>query len=239
MADNLPNDPRVHEQKGSKKIFFKNFMDARVDYVIVPVAQHMMRPEQAAKVSGEGYLLGNDHARDGARVRPGVRAHCQRARSPFAKRLGPMFSGLEEAKADVVGMFGLKWLVDHDALPKKNSRSITPPTWAGMFRTVRFGVGEAHGQAEMMEFNYLSRHGAMKREASGDTRWTTQRCRMRSADLAKELLEIEATGDRAARRELVQEVRCDAGGTDAVAESRDKGAGGCGSGVFVSRSKVR
>src|ERR1700693_391526 len=57
VADNLPNDPRVHEQKGSKKIFFKNFMDARVNYIILPVARKLMEPEQASKVSGEGYLL--------------------------------------------------------------------------------------------------------------------------------------------------------------------------------------
>src|SRR6201990_1300100 len=57
VADNLPNDPRVHEQKGSKKIFFKNFMDARVEYIILPLAHEVMRPEQAAKVSGEGCLL--------------------------------------------------------------------------------------------------------------------------------------------------------------------------------------
>ena len=58
VADNLPNDPRVHERKGSKKLFFKNFMDARVNYVILPVARQVMEPDQAAKVTGEGYLLG-------------------------------------------------------------------------------------------------------------------------------------------------------------------------------------
>src|SRR5690349_18017657 len=57
VADNLPNDPRIHEQKGSKKLFFKNFMDARVNYVILPLAKFMMPAEQAAKASGEGYLL--------------------------------------------------------------------------------------------------------------------------------------------------------------------------------------
>src|SRR5437667_8701678 len=58
VAANLPNDPRIHEQKGSKKIFFKNFMDARVKYVLLPLAQELMRADQAAQVSGEGYLLG-------------------------------------------------------------------------------------------------------------------------------------------------------------------------------------
>src|SRR6185369_14834420 len=56
VADNLPNDPRVHEQKGSKKIFFKNFMDARVNFVILPVAKQLLRADQATKVTGAGYL---------------------------------------------------------------------------------------------------------------------------------------------------------------------------------------
>src|SRR5437016_11501306 len=59
VADNLPNDPRLHQEKGSKKIFFKNFGDARVTYVILPVARKLMAPEQAAKVSPDGYLAGS------------------------------------------------------------------------------------------------------------------------------------------------------------------------------------
>ena len=51
VADNLPNDPRVHEQKGSKKIFFKNFMDARVDYVVLPLAQE----HDARRTGGQGF----------------------------------------------------------------------------------------------------------------------------------------------------------------------------------------
>ncbi len=58
VADNLPNDPRVHEQKGSKKLFFKNFMDARVNYVILPLARYMMLASQAEKASGEGSQSG-------------------------------------------------------------------------------------------------------------------------------------------------------------------------------------
>ncbi len=56
VADNLPNDPRIHQEKGTKKIFFKNFLDARVTYVILPIAGRLMQPGQAAKASAEGYL---------------------------------------------------------------------------------------------------------------------------------------------------------------------------------------
>ncbi len=195
VADNLPNDPRIHEQKGSKKIFFKNFMDARVNYVILPVAKRVMKPEQAAKASADGILthvilheichgLGPAFARvDGKQV-------------DIREAIGAAYSGLEEAKADVVGMFGLKWLVDHGALPKSRLEEYYASYVSEIFRTVRFGTGEAHSRAEMMEFNYLSERGAITRDAG---RYAVDFNKMPDAiaSLAKELLEIEATGDRA------------------------------------------
>jgi hypothetical protein len=196
VADNLPNDPRVHEQKGSKKLFFKNFMDARVDYVILPVAQRVMLQAQAAKASGEGYLLGTIMHEMAHGLGPAF-ARTAAGKVDIREAIGPIFSGLEEAKADVVGMFALKWLVDHEVLPKNKMEEYYASYVAGIFRTVRFGIAEAHGRAEMMEFNYLSERGAIKRAPSG--RYGIDDVRMPGAvnDLAKELLEIEATGDRA------------------------------------------
>ncbi len=196
VADNLPNDPRVHEEKGSKKLFFKNFMDARVNFVILPVAQHVMLPAQAAKASGEGYLLGTILHEMAHGLGPAF------ARTPAGKvdireSIGPTFSGLEEAKADVVGMFGMKWLVDHDVLPKNKLEEFYASYVAGIFRTVRFGIAEAHSHAEMMEFNYLSERGAIRRASSGRYEIDYGRMPPAISDLAKELLEIEATGDRA------------------------------------------
>ena len=195
VADNLPNDPRVHEQKGSKKLFFKNFMDARVNYVIIPVARQMLRPDQAAKVSGEGYLLGTIMHEIAHGLGPAF-AHTSAGKTSIRESIGPIFGGLEEAKADVTGMFGLKWLVDHGALPKEKLEEFYASYVGGMFRTVRFGVAEAHGQAEMMEFNYLSERGAVRREATGRYAIDYSKMPQTVADLAKELLEIEATGDR-------------------------------------------
>ena len=93
-------------------------------------------------------------------------------------------------------MFGLKWLVDHGALPKDKLEEYYASYVAGIFRTVRFGTAEAHAKAELMEFNYLSERGALQREASG--RYAIDYAKIPTAleDLAKELLEIEAAGDR-------------------------------------------
>ena len=194
VADNLPNDPRIHEKVGSKKIFFKNYMDARVEYVILPIARRLMMSEQAARASADGCLtdvlmheiahgLGPAFARRGDQ------------KVTIREAIGPAYSGLEEAKADVVGMFGLKWLVDHGALPRERLEEYYASYVGSIFRTVRFGTAEAHGRAEMMEFNFLSERGAITRHAG---RYAIEYAKMPDAlaALAKELLEIEATGDR-------------------------------------------
>jgi hypothetical protein len=111
--------------------------------------------------------------------------------------IGPIYSGLEEAKADVTGMFGVNWLVDRGALPAERLQEYYASYVAGIFRTVRFGTGEAHGRAEMMEFNFLSERGAITRDSTGRYGVDYARVPDAVAAVTKELLEIEATGDRA------------------------------------------
>ncbi|HKY97612.1 MAG TPA: hypothetical protein VJL35_07130 [Gemmatimonadaceae bacterium] len=196
VADNLPNDPRIHEEKGSKRIFFKNYMDARVNYVVLPIAKLLMREDQARLASMDGYLSMVVMHEISHGIGPAF-ARTANGRVDIGEAIGPIQSALEEAKADVVGMFALEWLMNQNALPKSRSQDYYASYVAGIFRTVRFGVAEAHGRAEMMEFNYLAEKGAINREASG--RYAIDFAKMPSAiaSLAKELLEIEATGDRA------------------------------------------
>src|ERR1700723_2170430 len=159
VADNLPNDPRIHEEKGSKKMFWKNFMDARVNYIILPLAQGKMSINEA---------------------------------------IGASYSSLEESKADVVGEVCYAWLIAHGAIPKEKQNQTYASYVAGIFRTVRFGVAEAHGAGEIMQFNYLTEQGAIRRDdASGLYVIEFDKMPAAMASLAKELLEQEATGDRA------------------------------------------
>jgi hypothetical protein len=196
VADNLPNDPRIHEEKGTKKIFFKNFMDARVNYVVLPIARLLMREDQARLASMDGYLTDvvlheMSHGLGPAFARTGT------GRKPITEAIGPTYSALEEAKADIVGLYALDWLMNHGALQKARARDYYASYVAGIFRTVRFGVAEAHGRGEMMEFNYLTERGAITRDGSTG-RYVIDFDKMPGAiaSLAKELLETEATGDR-------------------------------------------
>ncbi|MBZ5583350.1 MAG: Zn-dependent hydrolase [Acidobacteriia bacterium] len=194
VADNLPNDPRIHQQKGSKKIFFKNFMDARVNYIILPVAQRLMTPAQAAKATAEGYMAGTLLHEISHELGPEF-ARVKGKRVDINEAIGPAYSGLEEAKADVVGMFGLKWLADRGALPKGRLEEYYASYVAGLFRTLRFGAGEAHGRAETMELAWLWENRAVVPNAG---RFVVDYGRMPEviARLARELLTLEAAGDR-------------------------------------------
>jgi hypothetical protein len=197
VADNLPNDPRIHEAKGSKKIFWKNFMDARVNYIILPLAQRTMRADQAAMASGEGYLADTIMHEISHGLGPAY-AHTSAGKVDIREALGSSFSALEESKADVVGEYCYAWLISHGVIPKEKQNQTYASYVAGIFRTVRFGVAEAHGAGEIMQFNYLVEQGAIRRDPDAGV-YIIEFDKMSAAiaSLAKELLEQEATGDRA------------------------------------------
>jgi len=196
VADNLPNDPEIHKLKGSKKIFFKNFMDARVKYVIVPVAHRMMRLDQAGMVSADGYMAGTLMHEIAHGLGPAF-SRIQEKQADIRESIGPLYGALEESKADVVGLWSLKWLVDQGVLPGDRVHGYYAAHLAEIFRTVRFGTGEPHAHGEIMQFNYLSERGAIVRDAASH-RYHIDFAKMPGAiaALAKELLEIEARGDR-------------------------------------------
>jgi len=200
VADNLPNDARIKEQKGTKKLFFKNFMDARVNVVILPIARRLMQADQAAKASEEGYAsdvmmheichgLGPAFSRVGGE------------KISIPQAMGPILGATEEAKADVVGLFALQWLMDHGAIPRSRAEEFYASYVAGMFRNVRYGTAEAHGKAEMMEFNYLAEKKAVT-VRDGRYQVDFEKLPGAIALLAKELLEIEASGDSQRARAL-------------------------------------
>lgn len=197
VADNLPNDAKIHEQHGSKGTFFKNFMDARVQYIVLPMAQTIMDPEQARLANPTDYLTFVMMHEISHGIGPAF-ARTAAGRRDIREAIGPTHSALEEAKADVLSLFGVKWLVDHGSYPRDQLHNVYSSRVADIYRTVRFGVAEAHGRADIMQFNYFVEHGAVKFDAaSGRYRidFTTLPGAIES--LARELLEQEATGDRA------------------------------------------
>lgn len=191
----LPNDPKVREAKGSKKIFHRNFLDARVNKVIKPLAQELLAPDQAPLVTDEGYfnfvvmhelshVLGPNYTV----ARP--------EKVEIYKALGSHYTGIEEGKADVVGLHSLNFFIDQGVIDPQREREHYVSYLGGLFRTIRFGADEAHGRAGLFEFAFLRDEGAIHYDPVTD-RFSINFSTFRNAvqKLARLFLTIEAEGD--------------------------------------------
>ncbi len=207
VADNLPNDPRIHAEKGSKKIFFKNFLDARVDSIVTPLAGKLMVPRQAALVTREGYFIDTLLHEISHELGP---AFARRAgkQVDIREALGPGFPEVEEAKADVVGLFAAEWLAGRGVLTPEQLEGCYASHVADLFRMLRFGTAEAHAASEIMQFSYLLEQKAIVWDAAA-SRYMVDIERMPDdvAALATELLAIEATGDAARAQKWFERYR--------------------------------
>ncbi|MDD5308807.1 MAG: peptidase [Deltaproteobacteria bacterium] len=206
LAFNLPNDEVVREKKGSKKVMLKNVADAKYEKILVPIAREMMRADQVGKVSFRaffGHTLVHETAhglgpgtlevvRDGKKVKTGVNAE-----------LKDLYSTIEEAKADALGLFESLFLVEKKLHPPEMADEVFATFLGGFFRSVRFGAAEAHGKANAIQFNYLLEKGAVVKDADGRYGYDAAKMREGVKSLVTELLMIEAKGDYAGAKALI------------------------------------
>jgi hypothetical protein len=201
-AFNLPNDERVVREKGSKRVMLKNVQRAKYEKVLVPISRVALSPADQRRVSFEGFFT---HILMHELVH-GLGPHeIQLAgrKSTVRQELQDAYPAIEEAKADVAGLFALQRLVDRGVLPEEMGRSMYATFLASAFRSIRFGLGQAHGKGVAVQLNWLLDRGAVTVAADGRFSIDGAKARVALEALARELLAIEATGNRDGARELL------------------------------------
>jgi hypothetical protein len=198
VATNLPNDPDVHLKKGTKKTFWKNMFTARFNTIIKPVSVRLIHPEQLQYLSGEGFfqfVLMHEicHALGPRVVKVGPRRG-----EPVNNAIGPEYSALEEAKADIAGLYSLIYLMDNRVVDRSREKEFFVSYLGSLFRSIRFGTGEAHGKAAAVSLNYLVANGGILYDAS-TKRWSVDFKHFRAGvgKLVRELIMLEGDGDPA------------------------------------------
>jgi hypothetical protein len=201
----LPNDERVREKKGSKKVFLKNMMEAKFSKSLVPIAARVMAPADAAQVTFDAYFievllheichaLGLNYVvlPDGTKTTVG-------------KALRDLNTPIEEAKADVLGIQSVPLLVQRGVIPKERREEIYASYLAGMFRVMRFGAAEAHGLGVLLQFNFLREKGAFVFGA-GTGKFAVDRAKIEGAvrELAARFLILEGDGDYAKAKAFIE-----------------------------------
>jgi len=210
-AYNLPNDDRVVQQKGSKRVMLKNVQEAKFHSVLLPIARKTLSKNALADVSFEPFfthILAHE-------LMHGLGPHeiqVQGRTTNPRLEIKELYSAIEEAKADVTGLFALQYMMDHaqqmgltNVLRSDEAaqRQLYTTYLASSFRSLRFGLDDAHGKGMAVQFNYLLDKGGIVQRSDGTYAVDMKKIKQAVADLDHDLLTIEAEGDYAAAKKLL------------------------------------
>jgi hypothetical protein len=204
LAFNLPNDEKVQEAKGSKKVMMRNIIHAKFDKILMPIAEHLIADDQLKHVTFDAYynhILLHEFSHG---LGPGRITLADGTETTAQKALKETHSSVEEAKADIVGEYNIYYLIDEGFFGRELEQDVAVTFLAGFFRSVRFGAESAHGRANMVIFNYLRENGVYSYD-TGSGKWSVNADKMRGAvsDLSAKILMIQALGDYEASQGLL------------------------------------
>jgi len=206
IAFNLPNDERVREAKGSKKVMLKNVMSAKFEKILMPIVDKVIEAQTKRDINFDAYFYHILMHEVSHGLGPG-KITIQGRETTVNKELQDLYSVIEEAKADVLGMYNAQFMIDKKVAPKSMERSLYATNLGGMFRSIRFGIDEAHGGGIAIQLNYYLDKAAFKVDADGNFSVNQRLMKKAIKDLAKELLIIQAHGDYKAAQKLVEKYR--------------------------------
>jgi hypothetical protein len=193
-AFNLPNDERVIREKGSKRVMLKNVQEAKFNQVLTPISKLVLEPAQQREIAFDAFfthILAHElvHGLGPHNIKAGGRDTTVRL------QLKELYSAIEEAKADITGLFALQYLIDKGVLDRELERTMYTTFLASTFRSVRFGVNEAHGKGIALQFNFLVDEGAIRvNEAAGTFSIDPNKVKPAVRKLAGQLLTLQAEG---------------------------------------------
>jgi hypothetical protein len=195
VAFNLPNDERVREAKGAKKVILQNVLAAKYDRILKPMAGLVLVPGDAANVNSRYMYMETLFHELSHSLGPGsITVNGQK--TTVDKALKDVGSGFEEAKADVMGAYNVLFMMDKGVIPAAEKPQIRATYVAGLFRAMRFGDTDAHGKGAAMQYRYIRDKGGIVWDASAK-RFRIDPAKLDGAirDLIHDIITLQATGD--------------------------------------------
>ena len=203
LAFNLPNDERVREAKGSKKVMLKNVAHAKYDKLLIPIANIVLDPDQLQFVTFNSFFTHTLMHEMSHGIGPGFITVNGR-KTEVRKELQETYATLEECKADILGMYNNVFMIEKGVFPESFEKETYATFLAGIFRSVRFGINEAHGGGNAIIYNYLLEKGGYEYNSE------TQKVKVNFdkitpalRNLANLILMIQAKGDYQGAKDLI------------------------------------
>lgn len=200
-AFNLPNDERVTQEKGSKRVMLKNVQDAKFVKTLVPISKVVLSSADQKDLSFDAFfthILVHE-------LMHGLGPHkitLEGRETTVRQEMKEAGSALEEAKADISSLFAIQHMIDKGVLPKTLERPLYTTFLASAFRTIRFGINEAHGRGQAMQLNYLVDAGGFLVKADGTFAVDTAKIKEAVAALTREMMTIQAEGSYEKAKEM-------------------------------------
>lgn len=201
IAINLPNDERVQQQKGSRKLQLKNAMQAKFDKILMPITEELIVEEQRKYITFDAFFQNVmfHEVAHGMGIKNTING-----KGTVRKALKEQYSALEEGKADIMGLYLVERF--HDKQELDGSLKDNYVTFvASIFRSIRFGTASAHGKANMVRFNYLLDQGAIERTDNGQYRIHFTKLENAMVSLMGKILVIQGDGNYALAKKMVDE----------------------------------
>jgi Peptidase family M49 len=201
-AYNLPNDERIVQEKGSKRVMLKNTQEAKFKTVLLPIAQVALAGDDRQAIAFEAFfthILMHElmHGLGPHNITAGGRATTVR------QEFKETYSTIEEAKADVSGLFAMQFLIDREKLEKTYANTMYTTYLASMFRSIRFGITEAHGRGVAIQMNYFLDHGGVTSASNGTFAVNVERFKQNVTELTRDIMTMQARGDYAAAKQMI------------------------------------
>ena len=201
-AYNLPNDERITQKMGSKRVMLKNMQEAKFDKVLLPIARVALARADQKNVQFEPFftfILMHE-------LMHGLGPHeitVDGRKTTARQELKEISGAFEEAKADISGLWALQYLVDKGTIARSMEKTMYDTYLAGAFRTLRFGITEAHGKGMAMQLNWLLDKGGVKVEKDGTFAVVPDKMYPAVSGLTREIMTIQARGDYAAAKAML------------------------------------
>ena len=204
LAFNLPNDERVRKAKGSKKVMLKNISDAKFEKQLIPISKIVLDSSQLPDVTFNAFFSHALMHEMSHGVGPGFITVDGR-KTEVSKELKETYSTIEECKADVLGMYNNIFMIDKGLFPKTFANETWATFLAGIFRSVRFGITEAHGSGNAIIYNFLLEKGGYEYNSeTNKVKVNFDKIYGSVKELAHILLTIEATGNYNGAKDLIK-----------------------------------
>ena len=203
IAINLPNDPRVHAAKGSRKLQLKNSMQAKFDKILIPISKLVIHPDQQQYVRFDAFFenVMFHEVAHGLGVNYTIKD-----KQDIRSALQDKYTSIEEGKADILGLYCVTKLAEWGILDDKEIMDNYVTFIAGIFRSCRFGAASAHGKANMMQFAHFMASGAITRdETTGYYSIDCEKMRKDIEIIAGEYITIEGDGNYEKAAQLIAE----------------------------------